>query len=267
MDFLLLWATSLASTQKFCAAYFCLSQLREQGLDRRNNKKVWEVKSSKWMRVQAGFHVSFKLLHCLLLLDSVQFSSSSCCSATVLCLILQSPLMLISFFWSSHRCKNYFGDMWFDSLLRRARFFSLTNKIAFLLNHINLLNFFLLCFQNPQIFPFYGLASGGQHSPCKAQCHNQINFQSGNCTMKAFVFSAVVCLWDGGSRDVCPLAKLHPSASPGAWYHSFPLQQGWLTTLLTQDEVLWCCPAPRSQSNNSQKHGKSHHLWADSLGK
>lgn len=49
------------------------------------------------MRVQAGFHVSFKLLHCLLLLDSVQFSSS-CCSATVLCLILQSPLMLISFF-------------------------------------------------------------------------------------------------------------------------------------------------------------------------
>lgn len=115
--------------------------------------------------------------------------------------------MLISFFRGSHKRRNYFGEGIYGLILfpRGARFFSSATKTSLLLNYLNPLNFFVL-FQNSQTFPFYGLTLGGSHSPGKAQCHKQINFPSNNCMMKAFLFSAVVWLWDRGSRGACPPA-------------------------------------------------------------
>ena len=58
---------------------------------------------------------------------------------------------------------------------RSKIFFFPTTSYASLLNYINPLNFLLLfIFLNPQIFLSYGLTSGGQHSPCKTQWHNEI---------------------------------------------------------------------------------------------
>lgn len=117
--------------------------------------------------------------------------------------------MLTSFFWGSHKCRNYFGEGIYGWILflRGATFFSSTAKTSFLLNYLNPLNFLVL-FQNSQTL-------GGSHSPGRAQCHNQIHFQSSNCMMKTFIFSAVVWLWDRGSRGAC-LPSCHP---PGLQHH------------------------------------------------
>lgn len=55
-------------------------------------------------------------------------------------------------------------------------------------------------------FPFCGLTLGGLSSSGKAQCHNQFHFESSNCMIKVYIFSAVVWLRDRGNRGDTPLA-------------------------------------------------------------
>lgn len=86
---------------------------------------------------------------------SCSFCSLFCdllCSAAVH-LILQPQLMLISFFWDSHKCRNCFreGIYRLFLFLRWVRFFSKTAKTSFLLDYLNPLSFLVL-FQNSQIF-------------------------------------------------------------------------------------------------------------------
>lgn len=156
------------------------------------------------------------------------------------------------------------GDIWFDSLSERSQIFILNNQ-DFISAQLPKTSEFSCVFSELQSFSFCGLPLGGSRSPGKTQCYNQINFWSRNCMMRAFIFSAVVWLW---TRGACPPATPRPSTSPGAWYHSFPLQQGRFAPLLTWDQVFKCCAAPRSQhSCYIQKSGKSHCSWTDSLGK